>query len=139
MSETRNAQDGPTPHLWEIDHPYYCGEATWYRRSDGDVDHHRWESWADFKDTTLYDGDRDLNLLFRWDWKSWRRDPDPASRSDEPDQLLLFFVLQRKPILCSHYITVTDEDEPEVREWLKKCARTITELWRPLTLTEEAS
>jgi len=122
-------------HLWEVDHPYYCGEATWYRRSDGDFDHVRWPSWAEFRDSTLFvTGDRDLNLLFRWDWHSPRRDPDPDLRGDRPDELELYFVVQRKPILCSHYINVTDEDEPEVRAWLRECAATISAIWEPIAI-----
>jgi hypothetical protein len=120
-------------HLWEYDHPYYCGEATWYCGADGTFDHHRWSSWREFRHGTVFvDGDRDQNLLIRWDWLSWRRHPDPSRRSDQPDELCLYFVIQRKPILCSHYIEVTDEDEPEVRMWLEECARTIGQIWEPI-------
>jgi hypothetical protein len=120
-------------HLWEYDHPYYCAEATWYRRADGGFDHQRWPSWAEFRDNTIFTtGDRDLNLLVRWDWRSWRRHPDPDLRSDSPDELLLYFVMQRKGFLASHYITVTDADEPEVRVFLAECAKTTRDLWAPL-------
>ena len=119
-------------HLWEYDHPYYCGEATWYRRSDGGSDHTRWDSWADFNESTIFvSGDRDLNLLARWDWHSWQRHPDPDLRSDSPDELCLYFVMQRKGYLCSHYIRVTDDDEPAVRAFLEECAATTVALWEP--------
>lgn len=127
-------------HLWEVDHPYYCGEATWYRREDGGSDHVRWSSWAEFRDETVFvSGDRDLNLLIRWDWHSSRRHPDPNLRGDGPDELYLYFVIQRKPILCSHYITVTDEDEPEIRAWLQECAATVSAIWEPIALAATSS
>ena len=115
-------------HLWEYDHPYYCGEATWHRREY----HNEHESWADFvEETSFTQGDRDLNFLFRWDWKSWRRHPDPGLRSDEPDQLCLYFVIQRKGFMTSHYINVTDDDEPAVRAFLTECAATMRQTWEP--------
>lgn len=123
------------PHLWEIEHPYYCNEATWHRNIDGTSNHQRWTSWAEFRDGTIFTtGDRDMNLLVRWDWNSWKRDPDPHLRGDEPDELCLYFVMQRKGFLASHYIQVTDDDEPEVRAWLAECAKTVTQMWEPLSL-----
>lgn len=120
-------------HLWEFDHPYYCAEATWYKRSDGGFDHERWPSWAEFRDNTVFtDGDRELNFLVRWDWISWRRHADPGLRSDSPDILELYFVIQRKGFLCSHYIEVTDDDEPEVRAFLTECATAMVSTWAPL-------
>lgn len=117
-------------HLWEVDHPYYCGEATWYKVED----HKRWPSWAAFRDGTIFvTGDRDLNLLFRWDWHS-ARGTDPWVDEGDPDQLCLYFVLQRKPFMVSHYMPVTDEDEPEVRAFLEACAVALAAIWEPLTL-----
>lgn len=115
-------------HLWEVDHPYYCGEANYYGQN-----HTKWSSWADFRDGTIFTtGDRDMNLLVRWDWHSWRRHPDPSERSDSPDTLELFFVMQRKGYLASHSIEITDEDEPEVRAFLVECAQKMAQLWTPL-------
>jgi hypothetical protein len=120
-------------HLWEFDHPYYCADATWYQRSDGGFDHRNWTSWADFRDSTIFTtGDRDLNLLVRWDWISWPRHPDPDLRAEGPDTLHLFFVMQRKGFLASHAIDVTDADEDEVRAFLVECATTTVALWAPL-------
>jgi hypothetical protein len=116
----------PEPHLWEIDHPYYCAEGNFFKAGQ----HTRFESWADFTEETYYSGDRDLNLVFRWDWH----------RSDDgPDELLLFFVFQRKAWLCSVGIAVTEADEPAVREFLESCARTMAATWEPLNLTREAA
>lgn len=118
-------------HLWEVDHPYYCDNASWYKVDD----HSTWRSWAEFRDNTIFTtGDRDMNLLVRWDWHSWRRHPDTDLRSDAPDELNLFFVMQRKGYLLSHSMTVTDDDEPEVRAFLTECAATIAALWQPLDL-----
>lgn len=118
----------PDRRLWEYDHPYYCAEGNCYK-----PDHHeRYESWADFTEQLWFSGDRDLNLLFRWDWKSPRRYPDPDDRSDLPDFLLLFFVQQRKARQYSVEITVTDEDEPAVRKFLIECAATMRAVWEPL-------
>ena len=118
-------------HLWEVDHPYYCQEGNAYKRDLANG----FESWADFTETLFHHGDTDQNLVFRWDWTSWRRHPDPDLRSDSPDELTLFFVLQRKAILCSASILVTDEDEPAVRAWLAERAKTITALWDPFDLS----
>jgi hypothetical protein len=116
-----------TRHLWEIDHPYYCEAGNYFKTGQ----HTLFASWAEFTETTFFSGDRDLNLLFRWDWKSWRRHPDPDLRGDEPDELLLFFVLQRKGLECSVGIAVTDEDEPRIRAWLYECAVALRETWEP--------
>lgn len=118
------------PHLWEVDHPYYCTEGNFHRNGQ----HLRHESWAEFM-ATWGDNDPDYNLLFRWDWQSWRRHRDPVLRDESADdELELFFVLQRKADLWSHSVAVTDEDEPAVREWLVERAKTMTALWEPLNL-----
>lgn len=117
------------PHLWEYHHPYFCEDGNRYAN-----DHHeRYDSWHQFALTTLWhSGDRDMNLLFRWDWFSWRRHPEPDLRSDEPDQLCLHFVQQRRADLFSCTIKVTDEDEANVRKFLADCAAKMRELWEPL-------
>lgn len=117
-------------HLWEVDHPYYGTEGNYYSNDCSN----RFSSWSAFTETLFYSGDRDMNLLYRWDWMSWRRHPRPDLRSDSPDELVLFFMLQRKAIACSVNIAITDEDEPAVREWLAECAKTITAIWQPIAL-----
>lgn len=119
-------------HLWEYDHPYYCMEGNFFKPGQ----HALFGSWREFADDTLFaSGDRDLNLLVRWDWISWQRHPDPDLRSEDPDNLLLFFVLQRKAILCSAGIAVTDDDEPAVLRFLEECAKTMAAIWEPVVLT----
>lgn len=118
------------PHLWEVDHPHYCQEGNRFKTGQ----HTLIGSWAEFTEMTFFSGDRDLNLLIRWDWNSWRRHPDPLLRADEPDDLLLFFVMQGKAWLCSVGIQVTDEDESQVRRFLWDCARTTAAIWDPISL-----
>lgn len=123
-------------HLWEHDHPYYCAEGNYYKTGC----HEHFESWQEFGDeATPYGGDRDQNLLIRWDWHSPRRYPEPLLRVDEPDLLMLHFVLQRKALLCSAGIAVTDDDEPDVRRFLEECGKTIAAIWQPVTLTSTST
>lgn len=116
--------------LWEIDHPYYAAEGNYYKTGL----HNRFESWTEFTETTFYDGDRDMNLLYRWDWHK------PGHHEwDGAETLHLFFILQRKAIACSSQIPVTEADEPAVREWLTECAATMRETWAPLATAQETN
>lgn len=102
--------------LWEAQHPYYAQEGNFYSRGCHSIFH----SWEEFKEDALYKGDRDLNLLYRWDWKN--------------DQLKLFYVFQRKAICCSALVRVQKNDEPAIRAYLECCARKLADLWKPLSL-----
>ncbi|MGW7435679.1 hypothetical protein [Streptomyces sp. NPDC054849] len=114
----------PAVRLWEIDHPYYCNEGNYFKGGQ----HTTWLSWENFRKETVYvTGDRDLNLLFRWDW----RKPGFCDWDGE-EYLLLFFVIQRKGFNCSHQVKVTEADEPAIRAWLAECAQTMRALWEPL-------
>lgn len=125
-----------SPHLWEIDHPYYCQEGNHFKAGQ----HTLFASWAEFTEMTFFSGDRDMNLLIRWDWKSNRTPGEPLVRDiDGDDELLLFFVFQRKAWLCSVGITVTDEDEPQVRAFLEDCAWTTAAIWEPINLAPVAA
>ena len=130
--------DGSTLHLWEVEHPYFCSDSNFrVPLAEMNGNHIRHSSWANFMDA-WGDTDPDLNLVFRWDWHSWRRPPDPALPDDRPDELSLFFMLQRKGDFWAHTIAVTDEDEPAVRAWLTERAKVIAALWAPLALTVPA-
>ena len=123
--------NGPEPHPFIPPLPDVDLTCNFYRRGL----HNLFGTWRDFTgETEFFGGDRDQNLLVRWDWHSWRRHPDPFLRGDDPDELLLFFVLQRKAILCSAGIGVTDDDEPAVREFLRECGKVITAIWEPVAL-----
>ncbi|MCY0916994.1 hypothetical protein OS965_02235 [Streptomyces sp. H27-G5] len=108
-------------HLWEIDHPYYCERGNYFKAGQ----HARWTSWQEFRDETLFvTGDRDMNLLFRWDWSD--------------GVLSLFFMLQRKSYHVSHDVAVTREDEPEIRAWLTECAEALRATWEPILTADGA-
>jgi hypothetical protein len=83
------------PHLWDIDHPYYCNESNHFA-SGWNV---QWESWAEFAEG-MGASDKDLNLLFRWDWERYEEDGDSPAH----DVLKTFWVMQRKGIFACHEI-----------------------------------
>lgn len=116
-----------TVHLWEIEHPYYCETSRWCEHQGSN----QFESWAEFTETTFFDGDRNQNLLIRWDWNV-REDYDCTNGGQSVHELLLFFVLQRKPIFASNTVIVTPEDEPAVSAWLTECAAALVATWAPL-------
>jgi hypothetical protein len=111
-------------HLWEVDHPYYCQEGNYFKTGQ----HEHYASWQEFTtDTGFVDGDRDMNLLIRWDWRK------PGHHEwDGAEYLLLFFVLQRKAWLLSKQIAVTEADEPAIRAFLAECAQAMRATWEPL-------
>lgn len=112
-----------TGHLWEYDHPYYCAEGNYFKAGQ----HAHFESWQEFaSDTDFASGDRDMNLLIRWDWHA-------------PGELVLHFVLQRKALLCSVGIAVIEDDEPAIREFLQQCGKTIAAIWEPVGLTSTSA
>lgn len=123
-------------HLWEYDHPYYCAEGNYlyapYQHAGRVIVHEGFDSWRHFKAVGMFDADRDLNLLFRWDWHAWHLE-DPENFPDgEAHELHLFFMLQRKAFNRSATVSVTPADEREVRAWLEECAETVRAIWAPL-------
>jgi hypothetical protein len=120
------------PHLWEVDHPYYATEGNYYAKPG--ERHEEYSSWRSFTGSGFHAGDRDLNLLYRWDWFSPTRHPDLSMRGTGVDYLALYFILQRKAIACSVNVRINDEDEPDVREWLAKCAAKVAAIWDPINL-----
>lgn len=123
--------------LWEINHPYYCNEGNYFAR---DTDCHTYyPRWQDFVEEQG-DSDLDMNLVFRFDWESPRKDGDP----DEPIEwkgdenyrdclLKLFYMGQRKGIYRWVTVDVCRADEPAVREWLKTRWDHMRLLWEPLS------
>lgn len=128
-----------TKHLWECDHPYHCSEGSYFfspMRHINCVVHEEFSSWAEFKSGGWFNSDRDLNLLFRWDWQAWHLEfpddyPDEDGRT-EHHVLQLYFMLQRKARNQSVHVIVTPEDEPEIRAWLTECAKTVSAIWAPI-------
>jgi hypothetical protein len=125
-------------HLWEIDHPYYCSEGSyWVPGIRWHEVHQEFESWHDFLSEWEL-ADEDYNLLFRWDWK--RTDPDDYKyeREENPDfempgdHVELFYMMQRKARNMSVFVKVTEADEQAVREFLARKAEHMRKLWEPL-------
>lgn len=131
----------PLKHLWEFDHPYYCDDGNYFVSAvDSHKVHTEFDSWADFKEELFYGGDRDLNLLFRWDWHAWHLEyPEDHPDGEERHVLHLYFILQRKAYNVSVHVNVTPADEPEVRAWLAECAPTIRAMWEPIVIAEAKS
>ncbi len=102
------------PHLWEIDHPYYCNEGNYFANIN-DQPTCTYESWADFYDEEG-NSDFDMNLLFRWDWR--KADPDKKAWGNPTDVLLLYWMGQRKGLYRWTTVQICDADEPAVRAWL---------------------
>ncbi|MFI6302147.1 hypothetical protein ACIBCH_09770 [Amycolatopsis thailandensis] len=124
--------------LWEFDHPYYCSESNYF--SNGY--HTEYGSWEEFVDCEG-DNDFDMNLVFRWDWKSneflevdtveARR--EYAARFGDRDHawtLSVFWMGQRKGIFRCTDVKVCKANEPAVREWLTLRAEHMRLLWEPL-------
>lgn len=129
--------------LWEVDHPYYCNEGNYFAPPGECSCHYR--RWQDFVESEG-DSDFDMNLLFRFDWVSPRKDGDP----DEPIEwqgdenyrdctLELFWMGQRKGLYRYTIIDVCRADEPKVREWLRERWEHMRTLWEPLANTEQSS
>lgn len=124
------------PHLWEVDHPYYCSESNFYSNDC----HFEYKSFQDYINTMgLYD--LDLNLIFRWDWKrndeeTYPPNPDYDSTIDDNYRgytLSLFFVMQRKGVFAAHEVQVCRADEPAVIEYLRPRLAKLQEMWEPLS------
>jgi hypothetical protein len=111
-------------HLWEIDHPYYAAEGNYFATGW----HNHFASWEAFTaETHFYKGDRDQNLLYRWDWRK------PGHHDWTGTEMLsLYFVLQRKGICCSVEMPISEAHEPTVRRWLDQCAGFLAAIWEPI-------
>lgn len=128
-------------HLWEYDHPYHCDAGNYFVAPiEFHKVHTEFGSWADFKEELFYGGDRDLDLLFRWDWHAWHLEyPEDYPDGQEKHELHLYFIFQRKAYNVSVHVDVTPADEPEIRAWLEECAKTTRALWEPFGVLEVAS
>ncbi len=98
------------PRLSTYEHPYYMHEGNHF--AGGWLFH--FDSWKAFLEE-WGDEDVDLNRIHRWDFSE--------------GAISLFYVLQRKAILCSCRITVTEDDHDRIREFLKPHAELNAKLW----------
>lgn len=109
-----------TPHLWEVEHDYYCTEGDYHQR--GMFAEYR--TWGDFI-ASEGDNDLDMNLLLRWDWNK----PEAGVMGS----LELYFCLQRKAAQRSVHIPVHPDEEPLVLAYLQERFEHLLKLWQPLT------
>ncbi len=117
------------PHLWEIDHPYYCNEGNYFAHGD-EQPHCEYGSWENFYDEEG-DCDYDMNLLFRWDWR--KAVPDEKLWCNPTDVLLLYWLGQRKGLYRWTTVQVCDADEPAVRVWLTDRWQYLRLLWHGIS------
>ncbi len=113
--------------LWDVEHPYYWNEGSYHENGM----HETWDSWADFRDG-MGAADEDLNLVCRFDWKNGEGEEENGVPIGEA-RLFIFYVAQRKAYTFSHEITVTREQEPEIRAWLAAKWEHVRRLWAPLS------
>jgi hypothetical protein len=126
-------------HLWEVNHSYYCNEGNYFSNECGK----HYKSWADFLDE-MGSADKDLNLLFRWDWTETTYDDEgeekPAFNGDvnyRNGRLSMFYMQQRKGKFTYCTVEVCRADEPAVIAYLKPHLDHLTSLWAPLQATGE--
>lgn len=116
--------------LWEVDHPYYCSETS-YWDSNTTAMH---ETWGEFMEAEG-DSDMDYNLVFRWDWregKEWELSEYNGDDYYRHARLWLFFVGQRKGSFRSAEVKVCRADEPAIIEYLKPRWEHLKQIWEPL-------
>jgi hypothetical protein len=131
-----------TQHLWEVDHPYYGPEGSfWANWAQQGPYIQKYESWQEFVDEGgMADADLDMNWCYRWDWKKWpTEDYEEDVNEAEKEQLLLFWMMPRKGIMATSTINVTEADEPAVREWLQVRADYMRSMWEPFDLSPKDS
>jgi hypothetical protein len=116
------------PHLWEIDHPYYCNEGNYFAHESVGTNY---DSWNDFLDEEG-NSHLDLNLIFRWDWRKADK-PDKEEWGLEHDTLLIFWMGQRKGLYRYSTIVVTDADESAIKEFLSKRWQHLKLLWQGIS------
>jgi hypothetical protein len=129
-----------TPHLWEVDHSYYCNLSNYYATSR-DKGCREYGSFADFL-AEEGDADMDYNLVFRWDWKEGDPDdnygemPLPYTGDDNyrNGKLYLFIMQQRKGLYEWIEVEVCRADEPAVIAYLASRWEHMKKLWEPLAV-----
>lgn len=131
-NERSDRADAP---LWEIDHPFFCAEESWFvggepkgafdARNFVPYDHIRCASWQEF--AWGRESDPNEYLLFRWDWK------EPDLDEGEPERLVLYYVLQKRGRFMIVSFPVSRAEEPEIRGWLAERFGTLRDLWQPFS------
>jgi hypothetical protein len=121
----------PTPHLWEVDHPYYCNEGNYYAGGCGD----EYKSFCNFL-SEYADADFDMNLVFRFDWVEQDSETgEPNFNGDDNYRngiLKIFWMGQRKGLYHFSLVEVCRADEPAVIEFLRPRWEHLRQMWAPL-------
>lgn len=113
-------------NLWEVDHPYYCNEGSYYDNSE----HYDFKSWDDFI-SEWGQCDLDMNRIHRFDAHIQSEDYEEI-----PDGF--FFVTfyrihQRKARTSSQTVCVPIEDQQKVIDYLKPYFELEQKIWAPFT------
>lgn len=119
------------PHLWEVEHSYYCAESNFYS-NEPYTKHDTWHSFV----SAFAESDLDMNMVFRFDWREHKDDGAAPFNGDiyyRNGVLQMFFVFQRKGIFACHEISVCRADEPAVIEFLRPRWEYMRELWQPVS------
>jgi len=118
-------------HLWEVNHSYYCNESNYYQNGTGSS----FATWQEFI-SEFGDSDKDLNLIFRWDWKLPTDDDGNLIINEDPcyrdGTLQLFLMGQRTGLYWCTEVSVCKADEPSVIEFLQPRFEHLVSLWEPL-------
>lgn len=119
-----------TPHLWEIDHPYYA--------ADGYDEH--CDSFAELK--SIVDRyDEDMNVVYRWDWfdaaQPIHDDLFVNGEDRSKEELRVHLLMPRKSRFSTYRCPITKAQEFEVLEWLSgpRCLGYLRKLWEPVMNT----
>ena len=118
---TQRLDHTPGPSLSEADHPYYWNSGCFFSNEC----HRNHESWQAYM-KGWGAADRDMNCVYRWDWRL----PWPGV---DPPVLMIYMVMQRKAYPMSHAITITPEDEKEVRAYLRVRWQHVRRIWAPFS------
>jgi hypothetical protein len=125
-------------NLWEASHSYYCNEGNFYARESCES---YYKSFASFIESEG-DNDKDLNLLFRWDWSEEnyndQGDSLPPFNGDvnyRNGKLKLFWMGQSKGLYRWSIVEVCRADEPAVIEFLTPHWEHLKSLWSPIEAT----
>jgi hypothetical protein len=115
--------------LKETNHPYYCSINNFYVGNHNNENWGRGEfsDWKEFKSSLYYNGDKDLNLLFRFD--ICQKDDDNGNLIDS-FYIELFYILQRKGIFAPVFInSINKNNMDEIEFFLKERYEYLKGLW----------
>lgn len=120
------------PHLWEIEHDYYCNQGNYFANDCRDSH----GSWAEFMEEYA-DSDFDMNLVFRFDW--YEGDFGGSEFNGDPNYrngcLFIFWMGQRNGLYRYSEVQVCRADEPAVIEFLRPRWEHMRKLWEPISET----